>query len=599
MNRLSSLSKSSRGLILLILLMVPSLLSEVPFNTVMGEPSEGNISFQPSEMPNLTFDYNVEEYRFELTWKEHYLHLEPFAIYNNQTLEFEQIIPWIKNNYPQVNYTWAVTKFKKYHRWGYWLENLPQNVADNLDYLGFRLDYNFPLSAVDIEWIETLNYTFPRIQLGKAITLDFADLYEHGFTLEVNKTHMMIGNVKGKTDLDLDPITYSSPTITVTGYTEEAPCTFWDVWNASNVNGWDVVHNNNGTSTQFQFDCKLVIGDGGSATFLTDAGKQIIFADGIVTGDTQHLIDVKGNAIVNIGTVIDALEKTCESGCSIMSLESTFHSTNIFHSSGGVYNLYASHFYAPSIRHYVKNVRGNIWSTIFSSFVSPYASSTIDADLYDCTISASTYGVLLWAHNLEDVKIYGCTHGGIHAEGVNPLTVRDITLRNCTFAIRLWNYDVDMSLIDCDLDVWSINFAGGCDGHIIRQHTFNLAIVDVNGLALENVDVSLTYSGQGGGTVGIWETGVNGSIPEQTLSKGFYNQTGGDTIYLYEPYNLTISMIGYDTESFIFNITEPTSWVIGLRENVIDVEVNTSIGILPVLLGFMGLVVILAARRRR
>ena len=121
-----------RVLLLLLLLSLSAPLTPPP---VQAQESTGSISFQPSEMPNIGFTYNAQEYQFEFTWKNYYLNIKPFAIYNGQYYDMKQIIPFLKNQYPNVDYRTAVQKFSNYHLWGFWLDKLHQNVADNLDYL--------------------------------------------------------------------------------------------------------------------------------------------------------------------------------------------------------------------------------------------------------------------------------------------------------------------------------------------------------------------------------------------------------------------------------------------------------------------------------
>jgi len=61
-------------------------------------------------------------------------------------------------------------------------------------------------------------------------------------------------------------ITYDAPNkiITVTGYTEETPCTFEDIYQADQSGGWGVV-SKQGT-VQYLFDCRVYIGNGVTET---------------------------------------------------------------------------------------------------------------------------------------------------------------------------------------------------------------------------------------------------------------------------------------------------------------------------------------------
>jgi hypothetical protein len=58
----------------------------------------------------------------------------------------------------------------------------------------------------------------------------------------------------------------------------------------------------------------------------------------------------------------------------------------------------------------------------------------------------------------------------------------------------------------------------------------------------------------------------DGTIETQTLSKEFYNSTGGDTPYSYEPFNLKIyNCSGYQPYESNFTLSEATSVTIALQ----------------------------------
>lgn len=541
-------------------------LSASPTPQVEAQESTGAISFQPSEMPNLSFNYNVAEYRFELTWKGYYLNLEPFAIYNGQTLEFKQIIPWLRNNYPQVNYRWAVTKFKNYHRWGYWLESLPQNVADNLDYLGFRLDYNFPLSAVNIEWEETENYTFPRIQLGNVITLDFADLYEHGFNLEVNKTHMMIGNVKGKTDLDLDPITYSAPTITVTGFTEGTPCNFWDLWNASNVNGWGVVHNNNNNNTQYQIDCKLTIGDGSTFTWFADTNVQVFFN---LTGQTIPAFLLYNKATVRFGEIVDASDKTSKNGVQVHA--DLDHYQELFRlSSGAEVNVYSSHIWLEGTCFVNEYGNGAVWNTIVIGGAGGFSKMTSGGswDFYRLNFEKTTTPFDRNTVTLNDVLFTDTQYGSYFYGNTTPsteYTYRNLRSKNIASGILNINKaNSTVYLIDNEHEPWKMRFIKSPLAIVYRQYSFNVLVVNSTGNPIENATATLLNAY--GDTVFTELTAGSGSIAEQIVSSGHYNQTGGNTLYDYGPFQLVVTYAGSTETIANIALDDPIDWVVVIEE---------------------------------
>lgn len=49
---------------------------------------------------------------------------------------------------------------------------------------------------------------------------------------------------------------------------------------------------------------------------------------------------------------------------------------------------------------------------------------------------------------------------------------------------------------------------------------------------------------------------------------GFYNQTGGNSLYDYNPYNITITKGGYTTYTTQFTFDEQTDWTITLTPEV-------------------------------
>ena len=162
------------------------------------------------------------------------MRLRPFIIYDGNYYGMKQIVQYIKNQYPNVNYAWLIDKAEKAVHYGFNLTRLPQNIADKIDYLGFKLvDYNFPLSWLELRESEGVHedgtfFNFTEILIPKInLALSFNDLYPYGYEIEhVNKTHMLIGNVKGRTNLILDPIVSSGTYLQVTGYSEAIPCNF-------------------------------------------------------------------------------------------------------------------------------------------------------------------------------------------------------------------------------------------------------------------------------------------------------------------------------------------------------------------------------------
>lgn len=119
--------------------------------------------------------------------------------------------------------------------------------------------------------------------------------------------------------------------------------------------------------------------------------------------------------------------------------------------------------------------------------------------------------------------------------------------------------------INPDVENWTILWGGGISTHnIYRQYEFDLTFTFENGSYTEGTNV--TISNDYLGTSDSWILSSNGSIPQQTYSTGHYNRTGGDTIYDYNPYNITATLDGYRTYTQLINITKPEDLTISLTE---------------------------------
>jgi len=497
------------------------------------------------------------------------------------------IIQWIKNNYPNVNYKWLIDKAERAIHYGFNLTKLPQKVANKIDYLGFRLvDLNFPLSWFSLEIEESLDdavapYNITYIKIPKAnLVFSFEDLYPYGYSVEhINSTYILIGNVKNKTDLFLDPITFSSNTITVTGYTEGTPCTFWDLWNASDANGWDIV--NNTCDTQFKFWCKLQIGDGSTATWFKDTEKQVSLAYS-PTVHYEDLIEVMNNAHFTLGDLKDATDKVGYKGCAVY-IPSYYYQVYVIDRRYGAtceVNLYGSTFIAESTSDYriIRTASGSkVYDCLLSGAVSFQTMPNADMnDIYiiDCDIGLQYVTGTLNRISILNVNRFIITRGGTltNLYGRNPVL----------YAVRVYSPSSDTYLVDADLDEWTFSWSSAGSYKVYRQYTFGLTVTYPNGTAINGTEtgarVTIQHYGQGGGIDLNATLGADGTITQQTLSKGFYNQTGGNTIYSYEPFNLAISNVtGYDPYSQNFTLSAKTDWTVALIEESESESADTKV----------------------
>lgn len=244
------------GLVIVLLLSGFSVLPVVKTEEVK---SNGNITFQPNSIPDVDVIYNETNYSFDFWYKSFFIRVRPFVIYNETYYGMKKIINFIKTQYPDINYKWLVEKATDAIHYGFNLTKLPQKVADKIDYLGFRLvDLNFPKRWMTLDTFEVdmdeegepigpYNVTHIRIEKANLI-LSFEDLYPYGYSVEhINSTCVLIGNVKGRIDLIVDPIVESGSRLVVTGtYTD-----IWeDMYDADNTGNLQLLASTDVTTTE-------------------------------------------------------------------------------------------------------------------------------------------------------------------------------------------------------------------------------------------------------------------------------------------------------------------------------------------------------------
>ena len=348
-------------------------------------------------------------------------------------------------------------------------------------------------------------------------------------------------------------ISYDAPsnTITVTGYTEETPCTFLDVWNADQAGGWGVVSKQG--AVQFLFDCKLQIGDGSTETWFADINKEILLENGISTATKDWKVYVKNNAHFRIGKLEDATAKTGSQGCSIVDLESTYEFTDMIGGHwGSDVELYASMFSAPNMR---VDLEFSSTVTIYGCFATKNImlhSTTLD--LYKCSLCSGDTEAIYNLLGVIDSLFISDYESAINLYNLaTDVTYRDLTVRSCSYVSRSFvNTVADLYLIDADVDSWAFVFHSSATGKVYRQYTFNLKVVDKNGTPINGA--TATLHDKDGNQIFQVQTGSDGTITEQTVTRGYYDQTHGDALQDYAPFKLTLKKPRY-AEQTIKGIT--------------------------------------------
>ena len=97
---------------------------------------------------------------------------------------------------------------------------------------------------------------------------------------------------------------------------------------------------------------------------------------------------------------------------------------------------------------------------------------------------------------------------------------------------------------------------------IYRQYSFNLFVVNSDGDPISGVSVTL-YKDDGTIAFNVL-TGFDGFIQEQIVTRGYYDMSGGNSLYDYGPFELVAS---YNFQTYtVPNIVlyGPISWTIVL-----------------------------------
>ena len=373
-------------------------------------------------------------------------------------------------------------------------------------------------------------------------------------------------------------ISYSSGVITVVGETGAGDSwvnaySFWDLWNASFVNGWLVANKTDSSeNVQFDFGCRIQIGDGSTATYFWDMNVQVTFNSTAISGNSQRLIDVRNNGHFRLGQLDDASNKLTSQGCQIIALDSGYTYPRLITAELAITDdvqLYSSSFISTSPignrLPIISKLHGN--PPIYNCYLDGVYFSTTSIDGSRITVTRVNRPLSRVTGTFDDLYMQKPSTDYIYFYGSEVSTLTNIKGRESGYkGFYILSLTVDETLINADLDLWTFSWSGTSTGKVIRQYEFDLTVTFPNGSIIENANVTLSYYGQDGGTIGSWLTDSNGQIPQQTLTMGFYNQTGGDTIYDYNPYHLEITnTTGYQDYSGNFTLSEKTSWEISLQ----------------------------------
>ena len=265
-------------------------------------------------------------------------------------------------------------------------------------------------------------------------------------------------------------------TVTVTG----SSTTLMDDWVAADIaGGWGKI-SKLGTSL-YLVSCKLIGGDGATLTNVSDKNKQIVFADGIVTGDNQYLLRVIDNATLTLGVIGDAAAKTSANGCLLLSLEADNYLNFIMNSGTGIIYLYSCQIQSPTVEAFVWATRA--WNCNFVDKAYPYDVNGFAGD-FDSIVVGRTirHPVLASTFNNVLMKPTGGTYCNVIWLQSSASVLKNViipTIPGYTQYIRVDNTNAaDHYFINVEKGNAAFYWVGTNTGKAYWQYEFDLQVVD-------------------------------------------------------------------------------------------------------------------------
>lgn len=350
-------------------------------------------------------------------------------------------------------------------------------------------------------------------------------------------------------------ITYNigTNTITVIGnYTN----LHWELWNASFVNGWNVVHKL-GEANYLINNTVIQIGDDLTTTICSDLSVNVLFETNQRWG-----YYVRDNAILTFGQQDSGYATSM--GVNI-NWNSSYGSTNTGVIRGSVITGNSKlNLYSCSI----KSTYTNHPETYVSQL--PYFSSSVPnvviyncffdkvrvenyVNIYNLVIFRGMYGLSSIDGTLEQIFLYDIRYA-IIVSGASK-TIKDVNIIavDSITGIRWTGSNYNHSLVNVawsGASDWLFYWHYAPYNFVFRQYEFDLTVTYSNGTAINGTEtgarVVIQHFGNNSGVDYNATLNADGTINTTVLSMGFYNQTYGNVLQDYNPFNLRVyNITGY------------------------------------------------------
>ncbi len=297
---------------------------------------------------------------------------------------------------------------------------------------------------------------------------------------------------------------------------------------------------------QYMLECRLILGDGSTTTYFIDLNKEVNFQNAI-SASYQKLISILNKATLTLGQLDDVSTKATSHGCTIVSNLNYYPMVIDSGNAGAVINLYSCTIICLTKYGYLGNTVNTpckIYNCILD-YVDLY--HNLAWDLYNVLSVNAPYALDDCGGTGDKITITKASVA-VLLYGGTSVTLTNITISGATtVTFQMGNaITTDKYVVNSTIDAWTFNWGAYVHtAKVLRQYKFDLKVYDSAGAAisgatvtLKNADASNAFS---------VNTVADGSIVQQTVSRGYYDKANGNTLQDYGPFTLIISKVGYMT----------------------------------------------------